>query len=82
MDSFKRALKVVAKGGGYECCADPVPPSAPGVLFAERLPTLAESADLLVAEAMQRAQENQTIAAGLLGISRQALSKRLKKQAC
>jgi DNA-binding NtrC family response regulator len=47
--------------------------------FHERLPTLSEAADLLVLEALQRSQNNQTIAAELLGISRPALSKRLKK---
>ena len=43
------------------------------------LPTLQEAADLLVAEAMRRAQGNQSIASRLLGISQPALSKRLKK---
>lgn len=47
--------------------------------FYDQLPTLGEAADLLVGEAMKRAQNNQTIAAALLGISRPALSKRLKK---
>ena len=43
------------------------------------LPTLQQAADMLVAEAMQRAQGNQSIASRLLGISQPALSKRLKK---
>jgi DNA-binding NtrC family response regulator len=49
-------------------------------LFAglERLPTFGEAAELLVEEAMSRANGNQTIAARLLGISQPALSKRLK----
>ncbi len=49
------------------------------LIFTDRLPTLEEAGRLLVEEALQRAQGNQTIAAGLLGISRPALSKRLKK---
>ncbi|MFZ0613874.1 MAG: sigma-54 dependent transcriptional regulator [Desulfobacterales bacterium] len=62
----------------------PVPdhPPAPGtglLRFSETLPTIKQAADLLVAEAMQRSGGNQSIAAGLLGISQQALSKRLKK---
>lgn len=44
----------------------------------ERLPTFREAAELLVEEAMSRANGNQTIAARLLGISQPALSKRLK----
>lgn len=44
----------------------------------EHLPTFREAAELLVEEAMSRANGNQTIAARLLGISQPALSKRLK----
>ncbi len=82
MDTFKRVLSEVVPEGGGSCSTTPAAALAAGVLFTERLPTLAESAELLVVEAMKRAQGNQTIAAGLLGITRQALSKRLKKQAC
>ncbi len=42
------------------------------------LPTFAEAAGFLVAEAMARAGGNQTLAARLLGISQPALNKRLK----
>ncbi|WP_224982878.1 sigma-54-dependent transcriptional regulator [Geomonas agri] len=45
----------------------------------EPLPALYEVSDLLVAEAMRRAQGNQSIACRLIGISQPALSKRLKK---
>lgn len=44
-----------------------------------QLPALHEVADLLVAEAMKRAEGNQSIACRLLDISQPALSKRLKK---
>lgn len=47
--------------------------------FGPQLPTLEESATLLVYEALQRCQNNQTIAARLLGITRQALNQRVKK---
>jgi len=43
------------------------------------LPTLQEVGDLLVNEAMLRAQGNQSLASKLLGISQPALSKRIKK---
>ncbi len=46
--------------------------------FPDPLPTLKEMARLLIQEAMQRAGHNQSAAAALLGISQQALSKRLK----
>ena len=42
------------------------------------LPTFSEAAGFLVAEAMDRANGNQTMAARLLGISQPALNKRLK----
>ena len=47
---------------------------------AERLPTLAQAEDSLIAEALRRSDGNQGVAAGLLGISRQALNKRLARQ--
>ncbi|MBE0501438.1 MAG: sigma-54-dependent Fis family transcriptional regulator [Desulfuromonadales bacterium] len=48
------------------------------IQYPAALPTLKESADLLVDEALRRTNHNQTQAARLLGISRPALSKRLK----
>jgi DNA-binding NtrC family response regulator len=49
------------------------------VSFSEQLPTLKQTEQLLVSEAMKRASGNQAIAARLLGITRQALNKRLKQ---
>ena len=49
------------------------------VSFHQQLPTLREIEDLLVMEAVQRSNNNQSIAALSLGISRQALNKRLSK---
>jgi len=43
------------------------------------LPALRDVADLLVQEAMRRAEGNQSIASRLLDISQPALSKRMKK---
>ena len=48
------------------------------VTFGEVLPTLKENTELLVEEALNRADGNQAIAAEMLGISRQALNKRLR----
>lgn len=43
----------------------------------DQLPTLKEAEDALIREALQRAEDNQGVAANLLGITRQALNKRL-----
>jgi len=51
----------------------------PLINFADRLPTLDEAEQILIAEAMQRANGNQTIAASLLGLSRRALNNRLRR---
>ncbi len=50
------------------------------VLFSGDLPTIKQATELLVEEAMKRAKGNQSIAARMLGISRQALGKRLKNK--
>jgi DNA-binding NtrC family response regulator len=58
------------------------PPSSPSCNpFAalEELPTLQQAGNLLVEDAMRRAQGNQSLASRLLGISQPALSKRLKR---
>jgi DNA-binding NtrC family response regulator len=44
------------------------------------LPTLQEAEDALVAAALRHAAGNQGVAAGLLGVSRQALNKRLRRR--
>ncbi|MBE0597160.1 MAG: sigma-54-dependent Fis family transcriptional regulator [Desulfuromonadales bacterium] len=54
----------------------------PVVSFAGPLPSLEETGNMVVAEALRRAKGNRSIAARLLGISRQALCKRLKKVSC
>ncbi len=61
-----------------------VPPESSGsnqislLRFPENLPTIKEATRLLVEEALERCKGNQSQAAKLLGISQQALSKRLK----
>lgn len=46
--------------------------------FSEQLPTFKQAEQSLISEAMKRAKGNQAIAAQMLGITRQALNKRLK----
>jgi DNA-binding NtrC family response regulator len=52
----------------------------PRIVFSGRFPKLKEVEDLLIDEAMERAQGNQTVAAGLLGISQSTLSRRFAKK--
>ncbi len=47
--------------------------------FPDKFPTIKETEDSLIQEALKRANGNQTIAADLLGISRRALSNRLRR---
>ena len=56
----------------------PLDDSAP-ISFSEKLPTLKQAELLLIAEALKRSGGNQAIAAIYLGISRQALNRRLRQ---
>jgi DNA-binding NtrC family response regulator len=51
---------------------------APSIMFPSRLPTLKQANELLIREALRRAKGNQSLAGRMLGISQQAVSKRLK----
>ncbi|MEW6118395.1 MAG: sigma-54 dependent transcriptional regulator [Nitrospirota bacterium] len=77
MDSFKEILQHERAHEQTETSAS----SSPGLLFdnAGRFPTLKEAEHFLIAEALKRAGGNQGIAASLLGITRQALNKRLNR---
>jgi DNA-binding NtrC family response regulator len=60
-----------------------LPPDAagdPALVFSHRLPTIKQATRLLIREALQRSGGNQSRAAKMLGISQQALSKRLKNE--
>ena len=78
LDRFRQAVAEGRTGDGrgtlFEGANSPDP-----VLLTERFPTLLETERFLVAEALKRAKNNQGIAATLLGISRQALNKRLQR---
>ncbi|MBR9885157.1 MAG: sigma-54-dependent Fis family transcriptional regulator, partial [Oceanospirillales bacterium] len=75
MDVFKRAIDAEAAESLEEATA-----TRTVFMPDEPLPSLHEVADLLVEEAMRRAEGNQSIASRLLGVSQPALSKRLKRQ--
>jgi len=78
MDMFKKQITKIS----LTSPADPADsPAEKGTLisFAHQLPTLKQIEQLLIDEALKRSNSNQSIAALSLGISRQALNKRLKK---
>jgi len=79
LESFRKAVGTRDAPLAGEGSADAEAPEGPPSLFGglSRLPTLKEAVDQLVAEALERARDNQGIAASLLGITRQALNKRL-----
>ena len=76
--SMETFLKTIGKTGDKPAVSALKTPERNLYSELERLPTFGEAAELLVEEAMCRANGNQTIAARLLGISQPALSKRLK----
>jgi DNA-binding NtrC family response regulator len=75
MDAFRRAI---GEDEAARLAAPAADAAANPFAGAERLPTLGEARQLLVEEALRRAEGNQSIAARLLGISQSALSKWLK----
>jgi DNA-binding NtrC family response regulator len=77
MDSFKAHLSKISV---VDAADSPLEKGAL-ISFSHQLPTLKQIEHLLVDEALKRANNNQSIAASSLGISRQALNKRLKKKA-
>jgi len=80
MSSFARLQASLPAVAGTPAAAPVSADCADGVSFPEPLPTLKEVAELLVDEALRRTDGNQTQAARLLGVTRPALSKRLKNR--
>ncbi len=78
MDLFKAHISKKLPLSGAKA-ADSSPEKGALISFAHQLPTLKQIEQLLIDEALKRADGNQSIAALSLGISRQALNKRLKK---
>lgn len=76
MKSFKQAIgQSVVDGNSIESAAENFTAS---LTFGPKLPTLKAAANQLVVEAMRRSAGNQTIAAGLLGMTQPSLNRRLK----
>jgi DNA-binding NtrC family response regulator len=78
MESFKQAIE----GGKQKSVTDGNSDSTTPSLLAglKGFPTLKEVEGLLISEALKMANNNQGIAASLLGMSRQALNKRLVRK--
>jgi len=77
LESFRKTVGTRDAPPAGEASADAAAGPTPLFSALPRLPTLKEAVDQLVAEALARARDNQGIAASLLGITRQALNKRL-----
>jgi len=78
LDIFK--ARISRKPSGTENDMEKSPSASSNLItFAEQLPTLKQAELLVIDEAMKRSKGNQAIAALSLGISRQALNKRLRK---
>ena len=78
LESFKEKLGLSDDETGL-MDTPTVPSPASQLVFPERLPNLEEVGCQVVSEAMRRASGNQSLAAIMLGITRQGLAKRLKK---
>ncbi len=74
MESFRRAM-----GRTGQEIEESVDLQRPLVSFGDELPTIAQTVEQLLDEASLRAGGNQSVMASMLGISRSALNKRLKK---
>ncbi|OSM05151.1 putative two component sigma54 specific Fis family transcriptional regulator [Magnetofaba australis IT-1] len=82
MNSFRDAIEKSGAPVPVTTHAESISePSSDGLFTQiESLPSLKETENLLVDEAMRRAGDNQGIAAGMLGITRSALNQRLRKR--
>jgi DNA-binding NtrC family response regulator len=78
LQSFKTAIATGPSAA--EDGTEPATLMSLSTLFPDRLPTLSEAQEALIAEALRRADGHQALAAGMLGVSRQALNKRLMRR--
>lgn len=78
LESFKKTIAERRPEMSAPLLSDARPVDAPG-MFGGQLPTLKQAEDFLVQRALTMAKGNQGIAASLLGITRQALNKRLSR---
>lgn len=80
MESFRKSIEHKRKSMSLESEWGTASPQEHFFLkYSQPLPTLLQAEDLLIKEAMKQARGNQSMAAQLLGISRQTLIRKLKK---
>jgi DNA-binding NtrC family response regulator len=75
MERFRQAIRVESMPAGEHR-----PPTDRLLEIPGRIPTLKEAEELVIREALERAQGNQGVAATCLGISRPALNRRLARR--
>jgi len=75
LESFREAIGPIRTSRGSS--ATVMDGGEPALSIPGRFPTLKEAEEYLVSEALKRSRENQGVASKLLGITRQALNKRL-----
>lgn len=78
LQSFRDAVGIEAASPRGES-AKPAPDDATQATFSHPLPTLKQVEELLIEEALRRCNGNQSVAAPMLGISRQALNRRIRR---
>jgi DNA-binding NtrC family response regulator len=82
METFKAHIARHRQSERYPRVEPGAPPDTSGspFVFFDRLPTLEQAQTLLIEEALRRSDQNQTVAAALLGITRSGLSKAIKRK--
>jgi DNA-binding NtrC family response regulator len=76
LDTFRAHMQRTREAGTEAPEFSPL--SQTPITFGEPLPTIKQATRMLIQEALQRTGYNQSMAANLLGVTQQALSKRLK----
>ncbi len=79
LESFRRVIGGPTTGHGSATSDAAAGDDASLLASADRLPTIQQAGQQLIAEALRRAGGNQAVAARMLGISRQALNRRLNR---
>ena len=77
----EQQLKRIAKGQCRHCSSERLDNSEFGdsIIFTAQFPTFKEAEIIMIKEALKRSDNNQTIAAQLLGLTRRALNNRIQR---